>query len=265
MLWIVEAAAAREAGLPYGVGLDRFGCDSTRLIVVRVRKPGDALWVFEEGLACRGLAAVLTEIRGTPRLLDLTASRRLALRAEAGGVMGLLLRQTGEADPSAALTRWRVAPLPAVDPRRLSRRHRPAGLAADAGTQPPRPPPAPSTWSGIMTDAPSPPPRPSARRMLALSLPYLPTDRILRQLNGRSWRDPSNVAENKESCRGGAPVPAPLAVVAKVKSALRLVALDETAERLGLPRGQALADARAMIPALGVADDDPAADPRSSS
>ena len=38
-----------------------------------------------------------------------------------------------------------------------------------------------------MNDAPSPPPRPFARRMLALSLPYLPTDRILRQLNGRSW------------------------------------------------------------------------------
>ncbi len=114
VLWIVEASSAREAGLPYGVGLDRFGCDSTRLIVVRVRKPADALWVFEEGLACRGLAAVLTEIRGTPRVLDLTASRRLALRAEAGGVMGLFLRQTGEADTSAALTRWRVAPLPAI-------------------------------------------------------------------------------------------------------------------------------------------------------
>ncbi len=52
----------------------------------------------------------------------------------------------------------------------------------------------------------------------------------------------------------------PLAVVARVKNALRLVALDEAAERLGLTRGMALADARAMIPALGVADDDPAAD-----
>ena len=52
----------------------------------------------------------------------------------------------------------------------------------------------------------------------------------------------------------------PLAVVAKIKSALRLVALDEDAERLGLQLGQPLADSRAMIPALGVADDDPAAD-----
>jgi len=52
----------------------------------------------------------------------------------------------------------------------------------------------------------------------------------------------------------------PLVVVAKVKSALRLVALDEAAERLGLRRGQALADARAMIPGLDAVDADPAAD-----
>jgi protein ImuB len=52
----------------------------------------------------------------------------------------------------------------------------------------------------------------------------------------------------------------PLAVVAKVKNALRLVALDSNARRLGLAHGMALADARAMIPTLVVADDDPAAD-----
>jgi len=114
LLWIAEAAASHEAGRPYGAGLDRFGLDSKRLIVVRVQKPGDALWVFEEGLSCRGLAAVLTEIRGEPRLLDLTASRRLALRARAGGVMGLLLRQSDRAEPGAATTRWLVAPRPAA-------------------------------------------------------------------------------------------------------------------------------------------------------
>ncbi len=53
---------------------------------------------------------------------------------------------------------------------------------------------------------------------------------------------------------------APLAVVAKVKNALRLVALDEIAERMGLIRGQALADARAIVPSLDVVDEDPDAD-----
>jgi len=66
---------------------------------------------------------------------------------------------------------------------------------------------------------------------------------------GRSWRSNAHLENDP-----------PLAVVAKVKSALRLTALDETAERLGLRTGQALADARAMIPALVVVDDDAAAD-----
>ncbi|MEP0321527.1 DNA polymerase Y family protein [Bauldia litoralis] len=52
----------------------------------------------------------------------------------------------------------------------------------------------------------------------------------------------------------------PLVVVAKARSALRLVALDETARRRGLHRGQALADARAIIPAIDAVDADPASD-----
>jgi protein ImuA len=113
ILWVMEAAAIREAGLPYGAGLDRFGLDSSQLIIVRVRRPGEALWAFEEGLRCAGLAAVIAEIRGAPRKLDLTASRRLALRARESGVMGLLLRQASPAEPGAALTRWLVSPRPA--------------------------------------------------------------------------------------------------------------------------------------------------------
>ena len=114
ILWIVEAAAAHEAGALYGTGLIRFGLDPARLIMVGVDRAKDALWVFEEGLGCRGLAAVLTEIRGEPRLLDLTASRRLALRAAEHGVMGLLVRQSHHPEPGAATTRWLVAPQPAA-------------------------------------------------------------------------------------------------------------------------------------------------------
>jgi protein ImuA len=114
VLWIVESAAAYETGFPYAAGLARFGLPPSRLIVVRVGRPADALWVFEEGLRCRGLSAVLAEIRGNPRPLDLTASRRLLLRAREHGVMGLMLRQAAKVEPSAAVTRWVVAPRPAV-------------------------------------------------------------------------------------------------------------------------------------------------------
>jgi protein ImuA len=114
ILWILLADAVKEAGLPYAAGLAHFGLDPRRLILVRVADPADALWVFEESLRCPGLAAVLTEIRGHTRLLGLTASRRLALRAAEHGVMGLLLRQSGRALPGAAETRWLVEPLPSA-------------------------------------------------------------------------------------------------------------------------------------------------------
>jgi protein ImuA len=109
-LLVVEAGALSQAGHPYGPGLDRFGLDSRRLVIVNTRRPVETLWVFEEALRCRGLAGVLAEIRGEPRQLTLTASRRLALRAGESGVMGLLLRQAGEAEPGAAATRWQVTP-----------------------------------------------------------------------------------------------------------------------------------------------------------
>lgn len=113
ILWVTEAAAGHEAGDLYGTGLGGFGLDPRRLIVVTAVKPADALWVFEEALRCRGLAAVTAEIRANPRQLDLTASRRLALRARENGVMGLLLRQSNQDDAGAATTRWRVTPRPA--------------------------------------------------------------------------------------------------------------------------------------------------------
>lgn len=113
-LLVSETGALDEAGHPYGPGLDRFGLDPARLVMVRSRRPAESLWVFEEALRCRALAAVLAEIRGHPRQLDLTASRRLALRAHESGVMGLLLRQAGVAEPGAAATRWHVTPRPAT-------------------------------------------------------------------------------------------------------------------------------------------------------
>jgi len=98
-----------------------------------------------------------------------------------------------------------------------------------------------------MAAAPLLSPSQPARRYLFLALPYLATDRIRRRTLGRSWRS-------------AAPPEAPLAVVAKVKSALRLAALDEQARQLGLHPGQALADARAMIPALETVAEDCTAD-----
>jgi len=114
LLFATEAQAAREGGFPHGPGLAGFGLDPGRFVLVRCRRPAEVLWVFEEALRCGGLAGVLAEVRGVPRQLDLTASRRLALRAETGGVTGFLLRQSAPAEPGASLTRWQASPLPAA-------------------------------------------------------------------------------------------------------------------------------------------------------
>ncbi len=244
ILWIEEEMALAETGHPFGAGFASFGLDPGRLILIRARRPEEALWALEEGLRCTGLAAALAVIRGTPRALDLTASRRLALRAAEHGVAGLLLREAGEAEPGAATTRWRIAPQPAAAMdgfaegvgRPGARSWRRAGSAR----------PGVSMWSGIMSTNVSPHP---PRRILSLVLPFLATDRITRLRQGRSWR-----------CGRPAEPEAPLAVVAKVKSAVRLLALNAPAFRLGLTRGQALAEALAIHPALDAVEADPAAD-----
>ncbi|NOT41248.1 MAG: DNA polymerase Y family protein [Alphaproteobacteria bacterium] len=78
------------------------------------------------------------------------------------------------------------------------------------------------------------------RRYLAVWLAHLPTDRIERALSPRPFD--------------------PRAIVAEVKSALRLTALNAAAAALGLRAGMPLADARAMHPALAVDHADEAAD-----
>jgi len=114
VLWIVAAEARREAGRLDGPGLAALGLDPGRLVEVAAPGTSEALWAFEEGLACRGTAAVVAEIPGRPAALDLTATRRLALRAGTGGGEGggrplaLLLRVGGPAQTTAAATRWRV-------------------------------------------------------------------------------------------------------------------------------------------------------------
>jgi protein ImuA len=108
----------------YGPGLLAHGLDPARLVVVSAPRDEDKLWAVEEGLRAPGLAAVVGEIARLP----LVAGRRLQLAAEHSGVTAFLLRRwhngmeaAAERErPSAAVTRWRIAALPAResnDPR----------------------------------------------------------------------------------------------------------------------------------------------------
>jgi hypothetical protein len=91
------------------------------IIHVLVRRTADALWAAGEIAACRGAGLCILELRGNPRGADLAFSRRLALRARESGVPVILLRQGGNEEASAALTRWQVSPSPS-DPGATGRK-----------------------------------------------------------------------------------------------------------------------------------------------
>lgn len=115
-LIVTTVDGAGEWGRPYGPGLAAFGLDPDGLLFVETHRPREALWAAEEGLASRALSAVVAEIRGDPATVDLTATRRLALRAARNGGTALLVRPGTMDGLSAARTRWRVEPFAAAGP-----------------------------------------------------------------------------------------------------------------------------------------------------
>ncbi len=113
MLWLREEKAQRRAGL-CGQGLAELGLDPARLVLGVLPDAKALLRASVDALRCRGgLGLVLLELAGNPALLDLTASRRMALAAETSGVTLLLLRLgAARPAPSAARTRWAVTSAP---------------------------------------------------------------------------------------------------------------------------------------------------------
>ncbi|MBL6455811.1 hypothetical protein JMJ55_10795 [Belnapia sp. T6] len=114
VLWI---ALEVDMLLAWPPGLARFGLLPAELVLVRARRWPDALWAMEEALRCPAVTgAVLAlpqEQSAEAHPLDLTATRRLQLAAEAGGALGLLLRpDAASVAPSATTTRWRIGAYP---------------------------------------------------------------------------------------------------------------------------------------------------------
>jgi len=113
VLWVLERADLFAPALA-GVGLVPH-----RVVYAEAGNPDAVLLAMEEGLRHPELAAVVGEISGK---LSLTASRRLQLAAEASGVTGFALRRSRRhddpvlAEPTAAVTRWRLSALPSPPP-----------------------------------------------------------------------------------------------------------------------------------------------------
>ncbi|WP_246549078.1 ImuA family protein [Ancylobacter oerskovii] len=108
LLWVRQASVEAEAGQLAAEGLRTLGIDPARLLLVRASSAEAALRAADDAARCPGLGTVILEPWGESKALDLTATRRLSLRAAASGVALLLLRPTGRPLPSAGATRWQV-------------------------------------------------------------------------------------------------------------------------------------------------------------
>jgi protein ImuA len=108
ILWVRHEMAGLETGSLYAPGLGQLGADPDAFILVAIRDVEAALRAADEAMRCAALSAVIIEVWGEKRVLDLTASRRLSLAAEKSGVTGLFIRAAADPSPSAALTRWSV-------------------------------------------------------------------------------------------------------------------------------------------------------------
>ncbi|MFO1187933.1 MAG: DNA polymerase Y family protein [Alphaproteobacteria bacterium] len=93
----------------------------------------------------------------------------------------------------------------------------------------------------------------TTRRILALWLPRLPTDRLQRRR--KAARRTQGALD-----RAGTQSETPLVIAEKIDNALQISALDREASALGLKVGMTLASARAMLPELDVAQADADAD-----
>ncbi len=108
LVWVRQDFAEIESGALSMSGLAELGLDPRLLVTVRAADVDTALRTAADALACDALGAVVLEVWGQARQLDLVASRKLTLAAQASGVTGLLLRLAAEPQPSTAETRWIV-------------------------------------------------------------------------------------------------------------------------------------------------------------
>jgi len=108
LVWVRQDFSELESGALSMSGLCELGLDPRLVVTVRATDTDAALRTAADALACDALGAVVLEVWGQARQLDLVASRKLTLAAQASGVTALLLRVAAEPRPSTAETRWIV-------------------------------------------------------------------------------------------------------------------------------------------------------------
>jgi protein ImuA len=108
VIWICQDFSTTEFGKISATGLLEFGIDPEHMLLLCMANASDGLRAANDALTCAALGAVVLEIPGSPKILDLVASRRLTLAAAKKSVAVFLLRFGTQPDTSTAETRWLV-------------------------------------------------------------------------------------------------------------------------------------------------------------
>jgi len=104
-LWITSCKTV------FPPALKSFSIDPDKIVFVYLQNERDIMWAMEEALKCRGLAAVVAEMKE----LSFTASRRFQLAVEQSNVTGFILRcNPRNLNTTACITRWKITPLPTI-------------------------------------------------------------------------------------------------------------------------------------------------------
>jgi len=111
LFWIVDPSASVDAGIVCPDGLHQLGLEPADIVFVHPRDLKMAIWATGEAARQGGLSAIIFQVQGNPKMLDLAVSRKLMLRAQTSRTPLFILRQGGAEEASSAATRWRVSPL----------------------------------------------------------------------------------------------------------------------------------------------------------
>ncbi len=114
ILWIRQDFSALEFGEISATGFLEFGLDPSRMLLLAVAHAEDAVRAATDALSCAALGAIVIEIPGEPKILDMVTSRRLTLACAQKNVTAFLLRFGATPDASTAETRWLIRTAPSL-------------------------------------------------------------------------------------------------------------------------------------------------------
>jgi protein ImuA len=108
ILWIRQDFSAVEFGELSATGFLELGIDPSQILLVCTAHADDAIKAASDALTCAALGAIVIEISGARKILDMVTSRRLTLACAQKNVTAFLLRFAAKPEASTAETRWLV-------------------------------------------------------------------------------------------------------------------------------------------------------------